>query len=639
MTVASNEVPLEGKEARQALLKAARRFLPYLRPHWFWLSVATLMAILNSIATIAVMYTVMAGIGQIVIGDMSAVRSTAINLVVLTVAENIIRIIYNSAMIRINESLTVTIRNDLVVRLHNVQLSRHVSQASGEWVTRVLFEANRFRGFLTKSLMEVANSVIWFLAFAVFLLALSPLVALPTLVTIPLMVWIAVVWTKRLRPDTRKQREGWDQMVGYLDQRIEGLADIRSFGQEEAVLADLRARSEEYSTVHNRLSRKRLWLTSHLGFSVFLALGLLIFFGGLQIINGHQLGSGFFFDMAAGMMPMTWMLMGTDTMMASMGMASGTALAAGTLAAFALFVKRMLNPVRDLAHQLGQSSDIATSARRILDVLDLEEERSGAGTLPPVEGTVAFEDVTFAYGDGPDVLHGITLRAEPGQHIGIVGTSGAGKSTLMQLLVRLYTPTGGTVSIDGHDLTGMSSASVRSQVLLVTQEAQLFDGTVTENILFGRPEATEEQVIDAAKTLGAHEAIMGLRNGYETRVGERGSRLSVGERQLIALARAMLADPRVIVLDEAVSSVDPERQRLVLSAIRRLLEGRTAVVVAHWLPLVEDLDQVFVIEDGRIVESGLPVELFTAGGRLTELCDAQEGRTHKNTPGKDNAHV
>lgn len=328
MTVTSHEVPLEGKEARQALLKAARRFLPYLRPHWFWLSVATLMAILNSIATIAVMYTVMAGIGQIVIGDMSAVRSTAINLVVLTVAENIIRIIYNSAMIRINESLSVTIRNDLVVRLHNVQLSRHVSQASGEWVTRVLFEANRFRGFLTKSLMEVANSVIWFLAFAVFLLALSPLVALPTLVTIPLMVWIAVVWTKRLRPDTRKQRESWDQMVGYLDQRIEGLADIRSFGQEEAVLADLRARSEEYSTVHNRLSRKRLWLTSHLGFSVFLALGLLIFFGGLQIINGHQLGSGFFFDMAAGMMPMTWMLMGTDTMMASMGMASGTALAA-----------------------------------------------------------------------------------------------------------------------------------------------------------------------------------------------------------------------------------------------------------------------------------------------------------------------
>jgi ATP-binding cassette subfamily B protein/subfamily B ATP-binding cassette protein MsbA len=639
MTAASVEVPLEGKEARRTLARAVRRFLPYLRPHWLWLTVATAMAVLNSIVTIAVMYTVMAGIGQIVIGDMGAVESTAVNLIALTIAENVIRIVYNSAMIRVNERLSVTIRDDLVKRLHNVQLSRHVSQASGEWVTRVLFEANRFRGFLTKSLMEVANSVIWFIAFAVFLLALSPTVALPTLVTIPLMVWIAVTFTKRLRPDTRAQREGWDQVVGYLNQRIEGLADIRSFGQEEAVLADLRRRSEDYSTVHNRLSFKRLWLTSQLGFGVFLALALLIFFGGLQIINGHQLGSGFFFDMAAGMMPMTWMLMGTDTMMASMGMASGTALAAGTLAAFALFVKRMLNPVRDLAHQLGQTSDIAATAQRILEVLELEEEQSGTGTLPPVEGAVEVDDVRFAYGDGPEVLHGLTLRAQPGEHIGIVGTSGAGKSTLMQLLVRLYTPTSGAVRVDGHDLAGISSASVRSQVLLVTQEAQLFDGSVTENILFGRPEATEEQVVEAARAVGAHEVIAGLRDGYATRVGERGSRLSVGERQLIALARAMLADPRVIVLDEAVSSVDPDRQRVVFAAIRRLLEGRTAIVVAHWLALVEDLDQVFVLEDGRIVESGRPVELLTAGGRLTELCQAQEGRTRQNTEGKDNTRV
>jgi ATP-binding cassette subfamily B protein/subfamily B ATP-binding cassette protein MsbA len=645
MTAATAEaVPLEGREARQVLLKAIRRFLPYLRPHWFWLTVATFMAVLNSIATIAVMYTVMAGIGHIVLGDLKAVHSTAINLIALTVIENIIRIIYNSAMIRINERLSVTIRNDLVARLHNVQLSRHVSQASGEWVTRVLFEANRFRGFLTKSLMEVANSVIWFIAFSVFLLALSPTVALPTLITIPLMVWIAVRWTKRLRPDTRAQREGWDRMVGYLNQRIDGLADIRAFGQEEAVLADLRVRSEDYSTVHNRLSRKRLWLTSHLGFSVFLALALLIFFGGLQIINGHQLGSGFFFDLASGMMPMTWMLLGTNTMMASMGMASGTALAAGTLAAFALFVKRMLNPVRDLAHQLGQSSDVAVSARRILDVLDLEEEQSGSGTLPPVSGVLDIDQVTFAYGDGPDVLHDVTLHAEPGEHIGIVGTSGAGKSTLMQLLVRLYTPTGGSIRIDGHDLAGISSASVRSQVLLVTQEAQLFDGTVTENILFGRPEASQDDVIAAARAVGAHDVITELREGYRTRVGERGSRLSVGERQLIALARAMLADPRVIVLDEAVSSVDPNRQRHVFAAIRRLLQGRTAVVVAHWLTLIEDLDRVFVMEEGRIVESGLPVELLTAGGRLTELCQAQEGptaknTTAKNTTGKDNTRV
>jgi ABC-type multidrug transport system fused ATPase/permease subunit len=624
--------PMDGRDARKTLWLGIRRFLPYMRPHAGWMLLATLMAVLNTVATIAAMYTVMAGIGHIVLGNIDAVRSTAINLMVLVVLENIVRVIYNAAMIRVNERLTVTIRNDLVARLHNVQLSRHVAQTSGEWVSRVLFEANRFRSFLTKSVMEVVNSVLWFTAFGIFLLALSPAVALPTLIAIPLMVYVAVWWTHRLKLDTRRQRAEWDVMVGYLNQRIDGLSDVRAFGQEEALLHDLKTRSDKYSVVHNRLSRKRLWLSSHLAVSVHIALGLLIFFGGLQIINGHQLGSGFFFDVASGMMPMTWMLLGTDSMMASMGMAQGAALAAGTLAAFALFAKRMLNPVRDLAHQLGETSDMAVSARRILDVLDLPEEDSEGETLPEVQGELEVENVSFGYTEGTEVLHDVSLIARPGEHIGIVGTSGAGKSTLMQLLIRLYKPTSGAIRIDGHDLAGVSRASVRSQVLLVTQEAQLFDGTVSENIRFGRPEATDEEVIAAAKAVGAHDVVVELTQGYETRVGERGSRLSVGERQIVALARAMLADPRLIILDEAVSSVDPERQRTVLAAIRRLLEGRTAVVVAHWLTLVEDLDQVFVMEDGRIVESGPPVELLTAGGRLAELCDVQSGQIRETNP-------
>lgn len=634
----STAEPTDARAARKILWRAVRRFLPYMRPHLGWMSVATLMAVLQSVTTIAVMYTVMAGIGHIVLGDLAAIQSTAINLMLLVVVENVIRVIYNAAMIRINERLTVTIRNDLVARLHNVQLSRHVAQASGEWVTRVLFEANRFRGFLTKSVMEVINSIIWFIAFAVFLLALSPAVALPTLVAIPLMVYVALWWTSRLKPDTRRQRQEWDQMVGYLNQRIDGLTDIRAFGQERALLDDLSERSAHYSTVHNRLSRKRLWLSSHLAFSVHFALALLIFFGGLQIINGHALGSGFFFSLASGMMPMTWMLLGTNTMMASMGMAQGAALAAGTLAAFALFVKKMLNPVRDLAHQLGEASDMAVSARRVLEVLDLPEEDDSGETLPQVRGELEVDGVSFGYPGGVEVLHDLTLVARPGEHIGIVGSSGAGKSTLMQLLVRLYTPTSGTIRIDGHDLTGVSRSSVRSQVLLVTQEAQLFDGTVAENIRFGRPDATDEDVIAAATSVGADEVISELTQGYQTRVGERGSRLSVGERQLVALARAMLTDPRVIILDEAVSSVDPARQRIVLAAIRRLLDGRTAVVVAHWLALVEDLDQVFVLEDGRIVESGIPVELLTAHGRLAELCDVQAGQNTEENTGR-NIHV
>ncbi|GIH72213.1 ABC transporter ATP-binding protein [Sphaerimonospora thailandensis] len=617
--------PLEESEADRTLRRAARRLLPYLRPHIGWIALATLMTILNSVMTIAQMYTVMAGIGHIVMGDLDAVGRTAVNLVVLAVLDNIIRITYNVAMIRVNERLTVTLRNDLVRRLHNVQLSRHVSQASGTWVTRVLFEAERFRGYITKTGLELVQSSVWFIAFAVFLLALSPGVALPTIVVIPIMAIIAVRWTRYLKADTRRQREAWDGVVGYLNQRIDGLADIRAFGREDSVMADLEERSAGYTKVHNRLSTKRLWLTSYLGFTVHIALALLIFFGGLQIINGHPLGSGFFFDLAAGMMPMTWMLLGTNSMMASMGMAQGAALAAGTLAAFALFSKRMLNPVRDVAHQLGQASDMAVSASRILEVLDLDEEEDTGDTLPEVRGHLHVDRVSFGYADGVEVLHDVTFEARPGEHVGVVGASGAGKSTLMQLLVRFYSPTSGTIRIDGHDVSQVTRSSIRAQVLLVTQEAQLFDGTVAENIRFGRPDATDEEVVEAARAIGADEVINELSGGYQTRVGERGARLSVGERQLVALARAMVADPRVIILDEAVSSVDPARQRVVLAAIRRLLDGRTAIVVAHWLSLVEDLDRVFVLEDGRIVESGTPVELLTGESRLAELCKVQTG--------------
>ncbi|MET8155515.1 ABC transporter ATP-binding protein [Sphaerisporangium sp. NPDC005289] len=625
MTETAAEPVLTDFEVNQTLRRAVRRFLPYLRPHIGWIAVATIVTIFSSIMTIAQMYTVMVGVGHIVTGNMDAVWGTAINLVVLAVLDNVIRITYNIAMIRVNERLTVTLRNDLVARLHNLQLSRHVSQASGTWVTRVLFEAERFRGYITKTGLELVQSAVWFVAFAVFLLALSPGVALPTLIVIPVMVLIALRWTRHLKADTRRQRESWDSVVGYLNQRIDGLADIRAFGQEDSMMADLESRSAGYTKVHNRLSTKRLWLTSYLGFTVHIALALLIFFGGLQIINGHALGSGFFFDLAAGMMPMTWMLLGTNTMMASMGMAQGAALAAGTLAAFALFSKRMLNPVRDVANQLGQASDMAVSAHRVLEVLDLPEEEDTGDPLPEVQGHLRIDGVSFAYVDGVEVLHEVSLEARAGEHIGIVGASGAGKSTLMQLLVRFYTPTSGSIRIDGHDIAEATKSSVRGQVLLVSQEAQLFDGTVEENIRFGRPDATDEQVVQAARAVGADEVIGELSKGYQTRVGERGSRLSVGERQLVALARAMLADPRVIILDEAVSSVDPARQRTVLAAIRRLLEGRTAVVVAHWLALVEDLDRVFVLEDGRIVESGRPVELLTGEGRLAELCKVQTG--------------
>lgn len=606
MVAPTTEPLLDAGAARSTLWSAARRFVPYLKPHLGWVLLAVLMSLITSLATVALMYTVMVGISSIIVGDLAGIRTAALNFLVIVVVEQLVRVAYISVQARLNEQLAATMRNDLVIRLHNAELSRHANRDAGGWITRLFTETERLRGFFTKTLLEASNALIWFAVILVFLFALNPFVAMPVLVVIPLLVYIAGTWNQRLTPYHRQQREAWQQVVGRLNQDLDGLADIRAFGQEEYTLAKLRQGSENYSVIHNRLSFKRIWLTSYTSAAVHISLAGLIFIGGLVALSGQQLGSGLFFQFATGLMPMTWMLLGEDTMMAAMGMANGLPLLAGALAAFSLFAWRMLNPVRNLALQVGEISEMGVIAQRLLEVLELPEEDDAGDELPPVRGHLEVDHVTFGYGDGSAVLRDVTLRVEPGQHVGLMGPTGAGKTTLTQLIVGLYRPESGSIRIDGHDLTGVTRRSLRRQVVLVAQDPQLFDGTLAENIRFHRPEATEIQIAEAAHALGADAVLAKLPDGLQTKVGERGSRLSIGERQLVALTRAMLTGPRMIIIDEAVSSVNPELQRTVVAAIRRLLEGRTAILITHWPELVDGLDRVFVLDEGRIVDSGEP---------------------------------
>jgi ABC-type multidrug transport system fused ATPase/permease subunit len=619
----------------QSLRDLARRFVPYLRPNLGRLSIAIGTAALFAALGIFQMYIVMMAISYVVVGNAQAIGAAALALVGLACVEAILRIVNAAVITRLNQKMTVTIRHDLISRLHRAELSHHVNQNSGEWISKALFEADRFRDFLTGNLMQFAHSILWFAGVTFFLLAINPGVTGPLIVALPLMAFIAFRWVRRLRAHWQAQREAWDHHVGFLTQRLDGVADIRAFGQEEAVLRELDEVAENYRKVHTGLSIRRLGLASYLEFCVFIALAMLIFFGGVQLLEHGNLGSGLFFQIATGMMPAQWMLLGTNSMMASMGMAQGAALAAGTLAAFVLFAKRMLNPIRDVAHQLGEFSDVKVSAQRILDILDLPEESADGTELASIRGEVEFDHVSFGYRPGTNVLHDVDLSVRPGEHVAIVGQTGAGKSTLMQLLVRFYAPTAGRVRIDGDDLGGVSLESLRSQVVIVPQEALLFDGTILDNIRFGRPDATDDEITQAARDIGADQVFAALPRGYQTKVGERGRKLSVGERQLIALTRAMLADPRIVVLDEAISSVDPERQREVHAAARRLLAGRTAFIVAHWLELVEDADRVIVMDDGRIVESGTPGELIARpGGRLARLWHTQANTQNGQTEGE-----
>jgi ATP-binding cassette subfamily B protein len=287
-----------------------------------------------------------------------------------------------------------------------------------------------------------------------------------------------------------------------------------------------------------------------------------------------------------------------------------------------LYVQNFFDPVQQLSQLYNTFLSAAAALDKIMGVLDEKPEVADAavaGELPRIEGRVRFEDVRFRYGRGDEVLHGIDLDVPAGTTVALVGHTGAGKSTIAKLIARFYDPTGGRLTIDGVDLRDVTQSSLRSQLGIVPQEGFLFAGTVRDNIAFGRPDASLEDVVAAARTVGADEFVLELENGYDTQLGERGTRLSLGQRQLVAFARALLADPRVLILDEATSSVDIGTERKIEAALGRLLFARTAFIIAHRLSTIRGADLIVVLEHGRIVEQGSHAELMERGGLYMSL--------------------
>ena len=294
----------------------------------------------------------------------------------------------------------------------------------------------------------------------------------------------------------------------------------------------------------------------------------------------------------------------------------------GTLLAFMLYVQNFFDPVQQLSQLYGTFLSATAALDKIIDVLDEEPEivdGPRARPLREIKGDVRFENVRFGYATGPEVLHGLDLDVAAGTTVALVGHTGAGKSTIAKLLARFYDPREGRITIDGVDLRDVSQASLRRQLGIVPQEGFLFAGTVQENIAFARPAARPDEIVSAAQTVGAHDFIMRLEDGYETQLGERGSRLSLGQRQLVAFARALLADPRILILDEATSSVDIGTERRIEQALRLLLADRTAFIIAHRLSTIRGADLIVVLEHGQIVEQGSHNELMRRGGLYTSL--------------------
>jgi ABC-type multidrug transport system fused ATPase/permease subunit len=484
----------------------------------------------------------------------------------------------------VGERILADLRNRLFGHLQRLSLGYYERNRAGVIISRLTNDVEALDQLVTDGVTTLVQSTLTLLGTAILLFVLDWRLALATLAVIPFMSLATVIFRVRSTRAYRAVRERLGLVTATLAEDIAGMRMVQAFTREQQNIRNFRTVSERYRDSNMETVVLNGWYFPFVDLLSSVALAVVLGYGGHLYFNGD--------------------------------------VTIGTLFAFMLYVQNFFDPVQQLSQLYNTFLSATAALDKIMDVLEQEPEvldAPGATPLPEVQGHVRFEDVRFSYGTGPEVLHGLELDVPPGTTVALVGHTGAGKSTIAKLLARFYDPTEGRITIDGHDLGDVTQASLRRQLGIVPQEGFLFAGTVTENIAFGRPDAAPDEVVRAAQAVGAHEFILRLEDGYETQLQERGSRLSLGQRQLVALARALLADPRILILDEATSSVDIGTERKIEQALRLLLAGRTAFIIAHRLSTIRDADLIVVLEYGQIVEQGSHDELLQRRGLYTSL--------------------
>lgn len=496
-----------------------------------------------------------------------------------------------------------TLREQVFAQINRLSVGYHVEHETGDTMSRVTNDADTIQQGMTFALIQVLSGVMLLVWVSYNMLTSSVPYALVAMAMIPAMA-IATLWfSNQARKAFRRTRVEMGSVNAELQESIAGVREAQAFSREDENIASFNETNAAYRDANIRAVAYTSALAPMLEALGYIALMLVTVVGGWAILNG----SDFF----------------------------GTTISLGLMITFVAYVQRFNQPVQMIAVLWTNIQSGIAGGERIFGLLDIEQDIKDAPDaieMPEIQGKVELDDVWSEYVAGEPVLKGVSLLAEPGQTVAIVGPTGAGKTTIANLIPRFYDVTLGAVKIDDVDVRKATKSSLRRQIAVVLQDSFLFSSSVMENIRFGRPEATDEEVIAAAKLAHAHAFIERMPQGYETELGERGTGLSIGQRQLMAIARAALANPRILILDEATSSVDTRTERLIQGALEVLLAGRTSIVIAHRLSTIRNADQVLVIHEGEIIERGTHDSLMAAKGFYYDLYMSQFRR---QVPGGD----
>jgi ABC-type multidrug transport system fused ATPase/permease subunit len=482
------------------------------------------------------------------------------------------------------ERILADLRNKLFRHLQRLSLGYYERNRAGVIISRLTNDVDALDQLVTDGVTTLVQSTLTLIGTAIILFFLDWRLALATLSVMPLMAIATAIFRVRSSRAYRAVRERLGLVTATLAEDIGGIRVVQAFRREPRNQAHFEEVNAHYREANQQTVVLNGLYFPFVDFLAALATAIVVGYGG-------------------------WL-------------ASHDQISAGTLFAFVLYLSNFFDPVQQLSQLYNTFLAAVAALDKIMEVIDEEPEvldQPGALDLERIHGDVRFDDVRFGYGNLPEVLHGIDLDVPAGTTVALVGHTGAGKSTIAKLLARFYDPREGRITIDDTDLRDVTQDSLRRQLGVVPQEGFLFAGTVRDNIAFGRPDASPEEVASAARAVGAHEFIMGLEGGYETNLQERGTRLSLGQRQLVAFARALLADPRVLILDEATSSVDIGTEKKIEDALGKLLSDRTAFVIAHRLSTIRNADLIVVLEHGRVIEQGTHDELMTRQGLYTSL--------------------